>query len=77
MRDNSYSYLRAHPENVEKVKPYTTGVYVGWSPPPLLPLLTSIPRMGRGIIDLSGEPVSKALLLKVIGNSYILNMVRI
>lgn len=31
--------------------------------------------MGRGIIDLSGEPVSKALLLKVIGNSYILNMV--
>jgi len=33
--------------------------------------------MGRGIIDLSGEPVSKALLLKVIGNSYVLNMVRI
>lgn len=31
--------------------------------------------MGRGIIDLSGEPVSKASLLKVIGNSYILNMV--
>ncbi len=31
--------------------------------------------MGRGIIDLSGEPVSKALLLKMIGNSYILNMV--
>ena len=31
--------------------------------------------MGRGIIDLGGEPVSKALVLKLIGNGFILNMV--
>lgn len=34
--------LAGTPENVERVKPYTTGVYVGWSPLPLLLLLASI-----------------------------------
>lgn len=42
---------------VDKVKPYTTGV------------------MGRGIIDFGGQPHGKATLLKVIGNTFILNMV--
>jgi 3-hydroxyisobutyrate dehydrogenase-like beta-hydroxyacid dehydrogenase len=31
--------------------------------------------MGRAIIDFGGQPVGKALLLKVIGNTFILNMV--
>lgn len=34
--------LAGTPGNVEKVKPYTTGVYVGWSPLPILPLLATI-----------------------------------
>lgn len=42
---------------VDKVKPYTTGV------------------MGRAIIDYSGQPHGRATLLKVIGNTFILNMV--
>ncbi len=31
--------LAGTPANVEKVKPYTTRVYVVWSPPLILPLL--------------------------------------
>ncbi|KAG9231209.1 NAD binding domain of 6-phosphogluconate dehydrogenase-domain-containing protein [Amylocarpus encephaloides] len=31
--------------------------------------------MGRAIVDFGGQPVGKALLLKVIGNTFILNMV--
>ena len=31
--------------------------------------------MGRAIIDFSGQPARKALLLKVIGNTFILNMI--
>jgi len=31
--------------------------------------------MGRAIIDFGGQPVGKALLLKVIGNTFILNMI--
>lgn len=42
---------------VDKVKPYTTGV------------------IGRAIIDYSDQPVGQALLLKVIGNSFILSMI--
>lgn len=42
---------------VEKVKPYCTGV------------------MGRAIIDFSNQPVSQALLMKLIGNTFILSMV--
>lgn len=34
--------LAGAPGNVERVKPYTTGVYVGWSLSPILPLLTPI-----------------------------------
>lgn len=44
-------------ENIERVKPYTTGV------------------MGRAIIDYSGQDYGKATLMKVIGNTFILNMV--
>jgi len=44
-------------EQVDKVKPYTTGV------------------MGRAIIDFSGEPHGSATRLKIIGNTFILNMV--
>lgn len=44
-------------EQIEKVKPYTTGV------------------MGRAIIDFSGEPHGSATRLKIIGNTFILNMV--
>ena len=31
--------------------------------------------MGRAIIDLSGQPQGKATLLKIIGNTFIINMV--
>lgn len=31
--------------------------------------------MGRATIDFGGQPVSKALLLKVIGNTFVLNMI--
>lgn len=44
-------------EQVDKVKPYTTGV------------------MGRAVIDYSGEPHGAATRLKIIGNTFILNMV--
>lgn len=44
-------------EEVEKVKPYTTGV------------------MGRAVIDFSGQEHGKATTLKVIGNTFIFNMV--
>lgn len=44
-------------EDVEKVRPYTTGV------------------MGRAIIDYSGQEPSKATLLKIVGNTFILSMV--
>lgn len=43
--------------DVEKVKPYTSGV------------------MGRADIDYSGQEPSKATLLKIIGNTFILSMV--
>ena len=33
--------------------------------------------MGRANIDLSDQPPSKALLLKVIGNTFVLNMVEV
>jgi len=42
---------------VDKVKPYTTGV------------------MGRAVIDYSGEPHGAATRMKIIGNTFILNMV--
>ncbi|KAI9800849.1 MAG: hypothetical protein M1825_003632 [Sarcosagium campestre] len=44
-------------EQVDKVKPFTTGV------------------MGRSIIDYSGQRCSRALLLKIIGNTFVLSMV--
>lgn len=44
-------------DQVERVKPYTTGV------------------MGRAIIDYSGSPHGTATRLKIIGNTFILNMV--
>jgi len=31
--------------------------------------------IGRGVVDFSGQPVQKATLLKVIGNTFVLNMV--
>ncbi|KZF25393.1 6-phosphogluconate dehydrogenase [Xylona heveae TC161] len=49
--------LAGPPAEVEKVKPYTTGV------------------MGRAVIDLSGESQGKASLLKVTGNTFILQMI--
>ncbi|GAB7357652.1 hypothetical protein MBLNU459_g0147t1 [Dothideomycetes sp. NU459] len=49
--------LAGAPEQVDRVKPYTTGV------------------MGRAIIDFSGEPHGSATRLKIIGNTFILNMV--
>ncbi|KAK4979545.1 hypothetical protein LTR66_002637 [Elasticomyces elasticus] len=49
--------LAGHPEQVERVKPYTTGV------------------MGRAIIDFSSQPHGTATRMKVIGNTFILNMV--
>jgi hypothetical protein len=61
------------PEDVKKVLPYTTGVYVlvfVWG---YIYILTCH-SVGRAVIDLSGEPLHKATLLKLIGNVFIIAM---
>jgi 3-hydroxyisobutyrate dehydrogenase-like beta-hydroxyacid dehydrogenase len=61
--------------DVETVKPYTTGVCVPRSSLHTPSSHAAPHRMGKALIDLSDAPPSKALTLKLLGNTFVLSLI--